>query len=178
MEQPARRLTNPPATTPAIGRALKYLTHYRRQAALPYIFLLIATLSALVVPRLVRGVIDAVTYGVMAKTLLAKLPAIPQAFLDQALPQILSFLKLPADTSLAQLTGYLTAQASGAPGCAAAMGHRHRGVCRAARGVRLPAGLLGGAQLAERGLRPAQRPVRQDPAPVVLATTTATRPAS
>ena len=56
---------------------------------MPYIFLLIATLSALAVPRLVRGVIDAVTYGVMAKTLLARLPAIPQPFLAQALPQIL-----------------------------------------------------------------------------------------
>jgi ATP-binding cassette subfamily B protein len=99
----------------AIGRALKYLTHYRRQAALPYIFLLVATLSALAVPRLVRGVIDAVTYGVMAKTLLAKLPAIPQPFLSQALPQILSFLKLPADYTAAQLTSYLTAQAAGAP---------------------------------------------------------------
>ena len=99
----------------AIGRALKYLTHYRRQAALPYIFLLVATLSALAVPRLVRGVIDAVTYGVIAKTLLAKLPAIPQPFLSQALPQILSFLKLPADYTAAQLTSYLTAQAAGAP---------------------------------------------------------------
>jgi ATP-binding cassette, subfamily B, multidrug efflux pump len=106
----------PASNNAAIGRALKYLTHYRRQAALPYIFLLIATLSALVVPRLVRGVIDAVTYGVMSKTLLAKLPAIPQAFIAQALPQILSFLKLPADTSLPQLTVYLTNQASGAPG--------------------------------------------------------------
>jgi ATP-binding cassette subfamily B multidrug efflux pump len=99
----------------AIGRALKYLTHYRRQAALPYIFLLIATLSALAVPRLVRGVIDAVTYGMMAKTLLAKLPAIPLPFREQALQQILSFLKIPGGYSLAQLTDYLTAQVSGAP---------------------------------------------------------------
>ncbi len=99
----------------AIGRALKYLTHYRRQAALPYIFLLIATLSSLAVPRLVRGVIDAVTSGVMANSLLAKLPAIPQAFIAQALPQILSFLKLPADYTFTQLTDYLTTQAAGAP---------------------------------------------------------------
>jgi ATP-binding cassette subfamily B multidrug efflux pump len=99
----------------AISRALKYLTHYRRQAALPYIFLLIATLSSLAVPRLVRGVIDSVTSGVTANTLLAKLPAIPQPFIAQALPQILSFLKLPADYTAAQLTDYLTTQAAGAP---------------------------------------------------------------
>ncbi len=30
-----------------IGRAVRYLTHYGRQAALPYIFLIIATLSQL-----------------------------------------------------------------------------------------------------------------------------------
>ena len=99
----------------AISRALKYLTHYRRQAALPYIFLLIATLSSLAVPRLVRGVIDSVTSGVMAKTLLEKLPSIPQPFVAQALPQILSFLKLPADYDVAQLSNYLTNQAAGAP---------------------------------------------------------------
>jgi len=82
---------------------------------LPYIFLLIATLSALAIPRLVRGVIDAVTYGVMAKTLLEKLPAIPQAFLAQALPPILAFLKLPSTYTVAELTGYLTTQAASAP---------------------------------------------------------------
>ena len=50
------------------------------------------------------------------RTLLARLPSIPQPFVAQALPQILKLLKLPADYSLAQLTSYLTAQAAGAPG--------------------------------------------------------------
>jgi hypothetical protein len=45
-----------------IVRALKYLTNYKRQALLPYIFLIVATLSQLAV-RMVRNVIDAVTSG-------------------------------------------------------------------------------------------------------------------
>jgi len=46
-----------------IGRAIKYLTNYRRQALLPYIFLIIATLSQLAVPHLVGNIIDAVGKG-------------------------------------------------------------------------------------------------------------------
>ncbi len=98
----------------AIGRAARYLSHYPRQALLPYLFLVIATLSQLVVPRLVRHVIDAVTNGVLAKTLLDRLPAIPQAFLAQALPKMLEFLKLPGDWNLEQLTAHLLTQRDGA----------------------------------------------------------------
>lgn len=94
-------------TQGAIRRAARYLWHYRSQAALPYLFLLIATLSQLMVPRLVRRVIDAVTEGVIAKTILEKLPSIPSAFVNQALPQILSFLKLPPDWSVEQLNAHL-----------------------------------------------------------------------
>ena len=53
-----------------IARAVRYLTHYGRQAALPYIFLIIATLSQLAVPRMVRNVIDAVTSGYVADQIL------------------------------------------------------------------------------------------------------------
>ena len=44
-----------------IGRSVKYLTHYKSQALLPYIFLVIATLSQLAVPRAVRNAIDSIT---------------------------------------------------------------------------------------------------------------------
>ncbi len=98
-----------------IWRALQYLTRYRIQAVLPYLFLLIATLSQLAVPRMVRNVIDAVTNGVTAKALLDKLPAIPALFMSQALPKILDFLKLPSDWTLDQLNTHLHSQADGAP---------------------------------------------------------------
>jgi ATP-binding cassette subfamily B protein len=99
----------------SMARAVRYLWRYRTQAALPYIFLLIATLSQLAVPRLVRNVIDAVTSGVTAKTLLSRLPGIPEAFIGQALPRILAFLNLPADWTLEQLTARLAADQSRAP---------------------------------------------------------------
>src|SRR5512136_630378 len=99
----------------AISRATKYMWRYRWQAILPYLFLLVATLSMLAVPRLVRNVIDAVTNGVIAKQLLERLPTIPSQYIPAALPQILSFLKLPADMSLDQLMNHLSAEKSGAP---------------------------------------------------------------
>ena len=102
-------------TKGAIPRAIRYLWNYRTQATLPYIFLLIATISQLMVPRLVRNVIDAVTNGVIAKSLLEKLPAIPEAFTAQALPQILDFLKLPKDWSMGQLSTHLADLRDGAP---------------------------------------------------------------
>ena len=98
-----------------IGRALKYLTRYRSQAAFPYIFLLIATLSQLAVPRMVRNVIDAVTNSVISKSVLEKLATIPALFLTQALPQILDFLKLPAGWNIDQLTQHLQQKVDNAP---------------------------------------------------------------
>ena len=98
-----------------LSRAVKYLWSYEGQAALPYVFLLVATLSQLMVPRMVRNIIDAVTDGVIAKTLLERLPTIPAAFVSQTLPQILDFLKLPATWDVQQLTAHLGAQQNGAP---------------------------------------------------------------
>lgn len=98
-----------------IGRALKYLTRYRSQAILPYIFLLIATLSQLAVPRMVRNVIDAVTNSVISKTMLDQIAKIPALFVTQALPKILEFLKLPADWSLDQVTQHLQQKVDNAP---------------------------------------------------------------
>ena len=112
-------MNNRPPQTPqqkaAIGRAVRYLLRYRQQAALPYIFLVIATLSQLAVPRLVRNIIDAVTEGVTAKTLLERLPATPESFRTQALTQILDFLSLPANWTFEQLTTHLVSTRDGAP---------------------------------------------------------------
>jgi ATP-binding cassette, subfamily B, multidrug efflux pump len=105
---------NPPSKQ-AIGRAVRYLLRYRKQAALPYVFLVIATLSQLTVPRLVRNIIDAVTEGVTAKTLIERLPSIPQSFMAQALPQVLEFLNLPQDWSSDQLFLHLQGMRDGAP---------------------------------------------------------------
>ncbi len=98
-----------------LQRALQYLGRYRRQAVLPYLFLIVATVSQLAVPRLVRSVIDAVTNGVIAKTVLDFLPKIPTTFMSAALPKVLEFLKLPADWTQHQLITELTTRRDGAP---------------------------------------------------------------
>ncbi len=98
-----------------IGRAARYLFRYGYRAALPYLFLLIATLAQLVVPRLLRNIIDAVTSGVIATSILDALNKIPAAFLSQALPGILDFLKYPADWTKDQLIVQLTADKINAP---------------------------------------------------------------
>ncbi len=111
----AGRRKRDPASRGVILRAAKYTWRYRGQASLPYIFMLIATLSMLMIPRMVRSVIDAVTNGVIAKTLLDKLPSIPAIFMTQALPQILQFLNLPSTWTQQQLMDHLNAQAADAP---------------------------------------------------------------
>jgi ATP-binding cassette subfamily B protein len=109
-------MKNRPAAQPgSIGRAARYLWHYKGQAALPYLFLLIATLAQLAVPRLVANIINAVTNGVVAKTILDALGKIPAAFLPQALPNILGFLNYPTTWTQAQLTAQLTATKTSAP---------------------------------------------------------------
>ena len=99
----------------SISRAARYLWNYKGQAALPYFFLLAATAAQLAVPRLVANIINAVTNGVVAKTVLEALPKIPGAFLPQALPAILNFLKYPANWTQSQLVGKLTTTKSNAP---------------------------------------------------------------
>ncbi|MBI3176552.1 MAG: ABC transporter ATP-binding protein [Chloroflexi bacterium] len=96
-------------------RAIEYLTRHRGEALLPYLFLIIATLSQLAVPRLVRSILDAVTSGVLAKTVLDALPQIPASFMNAALPKILDFLKYPAAWTTDQLVAQLTADQTNAP---------------------------------------------------------------
>ncbi|MCC6190846.1 MAG: ABC transporter ATP-binding protein [Anaerolineales bacterium] len=97
-----------------LRRAIQYLGRYKREAALPYLFLIVATLAQLAVPRMVRSIIDAVTEGVIAKQVLAGLEQIPAAFLGQALPQVLEALSLPADWTAEQLTNEMAARQDGA----------------------------------------------------------------
>ena len=98
-----------------IGRAIKYLTKYGRQAALPYIFLIIATLSQLAVPRMIRNVIDAVTSGFLADQVLQALDNIPAQFVSVALPKILEALGYDSATTLDQLKVTLEADLNNAP---------------------------------------------------------------
>jgi ATP-binding cassette subfamily B multidrug efflux pump len=98
-----------------IGRAVRYLTHYGRQAALPYIFLIIATLSQLAVPHLIRNVIDAVTSGYVANQVLDGLGKIPANLVSAALPKILEATGKDASLTLEQLKVHLTADINNAP---------------------------------------------------------------
>ena len=99
----------------ALLRAIRYLGHYRRQAILPYLFLIVATLSQLAVPRMVRNIIDAVTRGVIAKNVLEGLANIPATAVGQALPRILEFLNLPAGWTQDQLVASMAADQANAP---------------------------------------------------------------
>ena len=98
-----------------IGRAVRYLTRYRRQAALPYIFLIIATLSQLAVPRMVRNVIDAVTSGYVADQVLNALDQIPANLAGAALPRILEATGRDTSLTLDQLKVQLEADVTNAP---------------------------------------------------------------
>ncbi len=99
-----------------IVRAARYLFRYKWQAALPYAFLVIATLAQLAVPRLIRNIIDAVTQGVIAQQVQAGLDQIPEAFMSQALPRILATLNYPANMTAGQLIAQLSADQADAPG--------------------------------------------------------------
>jgi len=64
----------------ALGRALGYIGHYRGAAVAAYTTLLIASAAQLAVPWLVRHIIDAITEGTLANTILGLPPAVqPQA---------------------------------------------------------------------------------------------------
>ena len=99
----------------SMGRAVGYIWPYHGQAALPYIFMLIATLAMLEVPQMVANVINAVTNGVVAKLVLDGLGQIPSAFISQALPTILKYLSYPATWTKDQLVAKLTLTKTNAP---------------------------------------------------------------
>jgi len=74
-------------------RAIAYLGHHPREAVLPFIFLLIATLAQLAVPHMVSNILDAVTRGVIANAIVPKLSQIPAS----VLPTILTKLNTTVD---------------------------------------------------------------------------------
>ena len=67
-----------------LGRAIRYLGHYRKIAVIAYVSLFIATAAQLVVPQLVQNIIDAITNGFLAQ----QLNAIPDAVRSLALKQV------------------------------------------------------------------------------------------
>jgi ATP-binding cassette subfamily B multidrug efflux pump len=69
---------------PGLGRAIRYLGNYRRYTILAYLFLFVSTGAMLMVPRLTRNIIDAVSNGFVAQ----QLSAIPAQFLPAALQRL------------------------------------------------------------------------------------------
>src|SRR5215212_3442466 len=115
LSQPRTRSRGQRSSFKGIGRAINYLTKYKSQALLPYLFLIIATLSQLAVPRMVRNVIDAVTSGYVADQILKGLDQIPANFVGAALPKILEMTGRPASLTLGQLKVQLQADLTNAP---------------------------------------------------------------
>ena len=109
------RPKRPPLDRAALRRAIQYLGRYRQQAAMPYVFLIIATISMLFVPNMLRRMIDAITSGVLADGVLRALSQIPSAAMSRALPVILDYLKLPSNLDATQLTAKMTADKADAP---------------------------------------------------------------
>src|SRR3970282_1302331 len=105
----------PPMPKGLFGRSIRYLFRLGWRAWLPYIFLLVASLAQLAVPRLLRNIIDAVTQGVVAQQVLAGLAQIPETLMSQALPRLLEFLNFPASLTQEELAARLTDQQADAP---------------------------------------------------------------
>ena len=115
LTQPHARKRGQNSSLKGIGRAIRYLTRYRQQAALPYIFLIVATLSQLAVPRMIRNVIDAVTSGYIGEQILRALDQMPAQFVGAALPRILEATGRPESATLDQLRVQLEADVTSAP---------------------------------------------------------------
>jgi ATP-binding cassette subfamily B protein len=97
--RPRTRARGQRSSFKGIGRAIKYLTNYKRQALLPYIFLIIASLSQLAVPRLIGNVIDAIGKGLGYQQLQTSIEQIPSS----VLPGILEKMGLPANATTEQI---------------------------------------------------------------------------
>ena len=115
ISRPKSRSRGQRSSFKGIGRAIRYLTHYRHEALLPYLFLVIATLAQLAVPRLIGSIIDAVSSGYVADQILAALDRIPAGFVDAALAQILQATGRDPSLTLNQLRVQLEAEVAGAP---------------------------------------------------------------
>ena len=65
----------------SLGRAIRYLGHYRKIAIVAYGALLISIAAQLMVPQILQTILDAITNGVTAQ----KIATVPAAFQPQAL---------------------------------------------------------------------------------------------
>jgi ATP-binding cassette subfamily B multidrug efflux pump len=72
----------------ALSRAMRYLWNYKYLAAIPYLFLMVATLSQLMVPKLVNNIINDITRGTVANTLVPKLDQIPASLIPIILQKL------------------------------------------------------------------------------------------
>jgi ATP-binding cassette, subfamily B, multidrug efflux pump len=72
-----------PKKNRSLTRALRYLTRYKGEALLPYLFLLLATLAQLAVPKLLGYIIDTITNSFISNEVLARLSSIPAAIQSQ-----------------------------------------------------------------------------------------------
>lgn len=99
----------------SLRRAAQYLRRHGREAILPYVFLLIATLAQLAVPNIVRRIIDAVTGGYVANQVLTVLQRLPASAVPASLPSILAALKLPATLTVEETVHRLQQTAGQAP---------------------------------------------------------------
>ena len=89
MQRPNLRARRPAGpNNHGLRRAIAYLRRLGWKASLPYLFLIVATISQLAVPRLVRNIIDAVTRGVLANAVVPRLDEIPSAFLPTLLERL------------------------------------------------------------------------------------------
>jgi ATP-binding cassette subfamily B multidrug efflux pump len=80
-----------------LGRAIRYLGHYRRETTLAYTALILATGAQLMVPRLIQMLIDSLTKSLVASRV-AALPAPAQPAAAQALGlSTAQFISLQAD---------------------------------------------------------------------------------
>jgi ATP-binding cassette subfamily B multidrug efflux pump len=67
-----------------LGRAIRYLGHYKRLTLFAYLALFISTGAQLMVPQLVQNVLDAVTNGMIAK----QIGGVPASFLPAVLERL------------------------------------------------------------------------------------------
>jgi ATP-binding cassette subfamily B protein len=65
-----RNRKGPRPSPRSLGRAIRYLGHYKKEAGLAYGALILATLAQLAVPQLIQNIIDAVTRGLVASRVL------------------------------------------------------------------------------------------------------------
>lgn len=94
MHAQIRRAPGAAAPRGGLGRAIGYIRHQWRSAALAYGALVIATLAQLAVPQLVQNMIDAVTSGAIARAILNEVPAALQATAAQRVGKTLDQLRL------------------------------------------------------------------------------------